>query len=59
MKATTTTAVCSECVAEWTVSGLTKGEIIPCPECGTERAVIASVPVALALAPNEDEEWGE
>lgn len=37
---TTATAECPECAGEWTVSGITTGEIIPCPECGAESAVL-------------------
>lgn len=61
MSATITTATteCPECAGEWTVSGITKGEIIPCPECGAELEVVELQPFTLALAPEEDEDWGE
>jgi alpha-aminoadipate carrier protein LysW len=52
-------ATCPECEAEWTVSGITRGEIIQCPECGAELEVIDLDPFTLALAPEEDEDWGE
>jgi alpha-aminoadipate/glutamate carrier protein LysW len=55
----TTTAECPECAGEWTVSGITTGEIIQCPECGAELEVIDLAPFTLALAPEEDEDWGE
>jgi alpha-aminoadipate carrier protein LysW len=56
---TTATAECPECAGEWTVSGITKGEIIPCPECGAELEVVELQPFTLAPAPEEDEDWGE
>ncbi|MGI8854616.1 MAG: lysine biosynthesis protein LysW [Thermomicrobiales bacterium] len=56
---TTVTAECPECAGEWTVSGITTGEIIQCPECGAELEVVALAPFTLALAPEEDEDWGE
>ena len=56
---TTTTAICPECEAEWAVSGITRGEIIQCPECGAELEVTDLDPFTLALAPEEDEDWGE
>ncbi len=55
----TVTATCPECEAEWTVSGLTKGEIIQCGECGAELEVVGIAPLLLAPAPEEDEDWGE
>lgn len=56
---TTTSAICPECEAEWTLSGITRGEIIQCPECGTELEVTDTAPLTLAPAPEEDEDWGE
>ncbi len=56
---TTATAECPECAGEWIVSGITTGEIIQCPECGAELEVIDLAPLTLALAPEEDEDWGE
>jgi len=55
----TAVATCSECGAEWEVSGLTKGEIIQCPECGVELEVMSIGPLELQLAPEEEEDWGE
>lgn len=34
-----------------------KGEIISCPECGTELLVTGLAPLVLEIAPEEDEEW--
>jgi alpha-aminoadipate carrier protein LysW len=34
-----------------------KGEVISCPECGTELLVTGLAPLTLEPAPEEDEEW--
>jgi alpha-aminoadipate carrier protein LysW len=52
-------AICPECDAEFELSGVEKGEIIQCPECGVELEVVNEDPVELALAPEEEEDWGE
>lgn len=36
-----------------------KGEIIECPDCGTELEVTGVNPFAVAEAPQEQEDWGE
>jgi len=50
---------CPECAAEVPVEGVAKGEILTCPECGAELEVLSIQPVSLALAPQEEEDWGE
>ncbi len=51
---------CPECDADVTVgSDAVKGEIVSCPDCGAELEVTATSPVALALAPKAEEDWGE
>ena len=51
---------CPECDADVTVgSDAVKGEIVPCPDCGAELEVTEITPVALALAPEAEEDWGE
>ena len=52
-------ATCPECDAEFELTGVEKGEIIQCPECGVELEVVNEAPVELALAPEEEEDWGE
>lgn len=52
-------AVCPECDAEFNLSDVEKGEIVTCPECGIELEVINEDPIELALAPEEEEDWGE
>ncbi|MFC1543231.1 lysine biosynthesis protein LysW [Candidatus Neomarinimicrobiota bacterium] len=36
-----------------------KGEILQCGDCGVDLEVIDLEPVELALAPEEEEDWGE
>jgi alpha-aminoadipate carrier protein LysW len=55
----TATAECPECAGEWTVTGVTKGEIIQCPERGAELEVIDLEPFTLTHVPEEDEDWGK
>ncbi len=57
---TTMTATCPECAADIPLCEETLlGEIIQCPECGAELEVVNLNPVALELAPEEEEDWGE
>jgi alpha-aminoadipate carrier protein LysW len=35
------------------------GELLACPECGTELEVTSLKPVGLSEAPQEEEDWGE
>lgn len=51
---------CPECDADVKVGAdVVKGEIVACPECGAELEVTSTAPVALALAPEAEEDWGE
>jgi alpha-aminoadipate carrier protein LysW len=51
---------CPECGGNVTVGKSTiVGEIIQCPDCGVELEVKGTQPIALALAPVEEEDWGE
>ena len=34
-------------------------EILDCPTCGTELEVMSVDPIKIALAPEEEEDWGE
>ncbi len=53
-------AECPECAANVSVQGAVQGEILPCPDCGADLEVTALSPTpALALAPHEEEDWGE
>jgi alpha-aminoadipate carrier protein LysW len=53
------TAECPECAAQIELKNPEKGEIVECPECGTELEVVSVTPLQLALAPEEEEDWGE
>ena len=53
-------AVCIVCEANLSIpEGTEEGEIIECPECGSELEVVSINPIELALAPEEEEDWGE
>ena len=54
------TAICPECEGSLNLDGVLAGEIVVCPDCGVDLEVTAVAPdVALALAPQEAEDWGE
>jgi len=53
------TAHCSECDAEISLDQVVQGEIIVCSDCGVDLEVIRLDPPTLALAPMEQEDWGE
>jgi alpha-aminoadipate/glutamate carrier protein LysW len=53
-------AECPECTAKVEVAvGLKAGEIVYCPDCSSELEIITEDPLALALAPEIEEDWGE
>jgi alpha-aminoadipate carrier protein LysW len=53
-------AECPECGAEISENDTyEEGEIIDCEDCGVELEVISDDPLELALAPEEEEDWGE
>ncbi len=53
-------AECAECGAEISAEvALEEGEIVECEECGAELEVISADPLEFALAPDEEEDWGE
>lgn len=56
---TTTSAVCPECEGTLSLSNVMQGEIVVCPDCGVDLEVTALEPIALTLAPQEAEDWGE
>ncbi len=54
------TASCPECTAEITLDDKVEvGEILVCPDCGVDLEVISLNPAEVALAPMEQEDWGE
>jgi alpha-aminoadipate/glutamate carrier protein LysW len=52
-------AQCPECFAEVTLTNVMQHEITQCSGCGAELEVVAVEPLTLALAPQEEEDWGE
>jgi len=36
-----------------------EGEIVSCEDCGADLEVVATDPIVLELAPEEEEDWGE
>ena len=55
-----TTVTCPECAATFTLEvGAEAGEILVCPECGVDLELTSLDPATVALAPMEQEDWGE
>ena len=53
-------AKCLECDAEIGLKAdVEAGEIVDCPDCGTEFEVRSTNPATLDYAPQEEEDWGE
>jgi alpha-aminoadipate/glutamate carrier protein LysW len=52
-------AQCPECFAEVPLTAVMQNEITQCPGCGAELEVTAVAPLTLAVAPHEEEDWGE
>jgi alpha-aminoadipate carrier protein LysW len=52
-------AQCPECLADVPLTNVMQHEIAQCPGCGAELEVVATAPLTLALAPEEEEDWGE
>ena len=50
---------CPECACQWKAEDVVIGEIVVCPDCSAELEVVGLDPVELALAPEEQEDWGE
>ena len=51
---------CPVCAVQITFSDDTVvGELLECPDCGTELEVTALDPPTLAEAPETEEDWGE
>ncbi len=54
------TAECPECAGQIPLAGeILKGEILTCPDCGSELEVTGIGPLQLSLAPQVEEDWGE
>lgn len=51
---------CPECGCSIEIeSDVLQGEIIECPDCAVELEIVSTEPIAVELAPEEDEDWGE
>jgi alpha-aminoadipate carrier protein LysW len=51
---------CPECGCEIEVADdVLQGEILECPDCAVELEVVSVEPLAVELAPEEEEDWGE
>jgi alpha-aminoadipate carrier protein LysW len=54
------TVTCPECAAELELdAGTEVNEIVVCPDCGVDLEVTSLEPPSVALAPMEEEDWGE
>ena len=59
LKTLTATTECPECFGEIQLNEVVQNEIVQCAECGVDLEVVTLEPVALELAPEEEEDWGE
>ncbi len=50
---------CPECDATLDLANVVQGEIVVCPDCGVDLEVVSLQPLSVALAPMEQEDWGE
>ncbi len=51
---------CPECAFNITLKNdVEQGELLECEECGVDLEVKGPAPFSLALAPEEEEDWGE
>ena len=50
---------CPECEAALELEDVMQGEIVVCPDCGVDLEVTGLDPLAVELAPMEEEDWGE
>ncbi len=59
LQTVTATAECPECFADVELVNVMQHEIVQCAECGADLEVVSIDPVALEVAPEEEEDWGE
>jgi alpha-aminoadipate carrier protein LysW len=59
LKTVSGTAECPECFGEIELTDVMQNEITQCPDCGADLEVVSIEPLALTLAPEEEEDWGE
>lgn len=53
----TTCPVCDAAVE--TSDDPVEGELLECPDCGSELEILALDPIVLGEAPETEEDWGE
>ncbi len=57
---TALSTLCIECEGDVLLpSDVEENEILVCPDCGVDLEVVSLDPLALELAPMEEEDWGE
>lgn len=53
-------ALCVECEGELLLeTDVEIGELVVCPDCGIDLEVLSLEPLVVAVAPMEEEDWGE
>lgn len=53
-------ALCVECEGELLLdTDVEVGELVVCPDCGIDLEVLSLEPLVVAVAPMEEEDWGE
>lgn len=57
---TSETPLCPECEGAVEMpADVMENELLSCPECGVELEIMSLDPIALELAPEVEEDWGE
>ena len=59
LKTVSGTAECPECFGEIELKDVMQNEITQCPDWRADLEVVNVEPLELALAPEEEEDWGE
>jgi alpha-aminoadipate carrier protein LysW len=52
-------AECPICGANISYSKVELGELLSCPDCGSDLEITSVNPLVLNEAPEEEEDWGE
>ena len=52
-------AECPVCGAKVNYSGVELGELLICPDCGSDLEITSVSPLTVGKAPEEEEDWGE
>jgi alpha-aminoadipate carrier protein LysW len=50
---------CPVCGCDINQSNPELGELLTCPDCGSDLEITSVKPLALSEAPEEEEDWGE